>query len=297
MHNTIATYLFPGLRLVALLLSLLSTAGAGQLPVYRVMSEGRAPSYLVGTMHSEDPRVLARLVHLTPLIDKVDAVVIEMVPDAVALLAVAAATLLPVDQSLRGVVGDAGYPALRDAAEQRGIPEAVLDRLKPWAAAVTLGMPPAKTGRFLDLEIYLAAQQRGRRVVGLETPAEQLALFDDMPPALALALLDDTVKNAAEQPKQLEELTEAYLLGDPDLLYRTAQAQYAKMPPALVRWYSGQVIEQRNARMLDRLAPLLATETVLVAVGAMHLGGDTGLVAGLEQLGYRLEPWSDLPVR
>jgi hypothetical protein len=248
-------------------------------------------------MHSEDPRVLARLEHLTPLIEKVDAVVIEMVPDVVALLAVAAATLLPVDQSLRGVVGDAGYLALRDAAEQRGIPDAVLNRLKPWAAAVTLGMPPTKTGRFLDMEIYLAAQQRGRPVVGLETPAEQLALFDDMPTALALALLEDTVKNAAEQPKQLEELTEAYLQGDPDLLYRTARAQYAKMPLALVRWYTGQVIEQRNARMLERLAPLLATETVLVAVGAMHLGGDTGLVAGLEQLGYRLEPWSEMSVR
>lgn len=297
MHNTIATYLFPVLRLVALLLTLSSTAGAGQLPVYRVLSEGGTPSYLVGTMHSEDPRVLARLEHLTPLIEKVDAVVIEMVPDAVALLAVAAATLLPVDQNLRGVVGDAGYRVLRDAAEQRGIHEAVLNRLKPWAAAVTLGMPPAKTGRFLDMEIYLAAQQRGRPVVGLETPAEQLALFDDMPTALALALLDDTVKNAAEQPKQLEELTEAYLQGDPDLLYRTARAQYAKMPPALVQWYTKQVIEQRNARMLERLAPLLATETVLVAVGAMHLGGDAGLVAGLERLGYRLEPWSEMSVR
>ncbi|MCW5587832.1 MAG: TraB/GumN family protein, partial [Chromatiales bacterium] len=244
-----------------------------------------------------DPRVLARLAHLTPLIEKVDTVVIEMVPDAVALLAVAAATLLPVDQNLRGVVGEAGYWALRDAAEERGIPEAVLNRLKPWAAAVTLGMPPAKTGRFLDMEIYLAAQQRGRPVVGLETPAEQLALFDDMPTALALALLDDTVKNAAQQPKQLEELTEAYLQGDPDLLYRTARAQYAKMPPALVQWYTGQVIEQRNARMLERLAPRLAAEAVLVAVGAMHLGGDTGLVAGLEQLGYRVEPWSEMSVR
>ena len=45
--------------------------------------------------------------------------VIEMVPDAVTLLAVAAATLLPVDQNLRGVVGEAGYWALRDAAEER----------------------------------------------------------------------------------------------------------------------------------------------------------------------------------
>ena len=64
MHSTIAIHLFPGLRLATLLLALLSTAWGGQAPVYRVLSEGRAPSYLVGTMHSEDPRVLAVL---TPL--------------------------------------------------------------------------------------------------------------------------------------------------------------------------------------------------------------------------------------
>ena len=297
MHSTIAIHLFPGLRVATLLLALFSTAWGGQAPVYRVLSEGRAPSYLVGTMHSEDPRILAVLTPLVPLIDSVDTVVIEMIPDAVAMLAVAAATLLPADQRLRGLVGDADYSALRDAAGRRGIPEAVLDRLKPWAAAVTIGMPPTETGRFLDIEIYLAAQQRGRSVIGLETPAEQLALFDEMPSALQLALLGDTVKNAAQQPKQLEELTEAYLQGDADLIYRAAQAQYAKMPPALSQWFAGQLIRQRNARMLERLAPLLTKETVLVAVGAMHLGGDTGLVAGLQRLGYRLEPWGGISAR
>ncbi|MCP5429806.1 MAG: TraB/GumN family protein [Chromatiaceae bacterium] len=278
---------------MALLLTLSSTAGAGQLPVYRVLSEGGTPSYLVGTMHSEDPRVLARLAHLTPLIEKVDTVVIEMVPDAVALLAVAAATLLPVDQNLRGVVGEAGYWALRDAAEERGIPEAVLNRLKPWAAAVTLGMPPAKTGRFLDMEIYLAAQQRGRPVVGLETPAEQLALTTTTTCRRRCCWRCSTTRSRTQQqqPKQLEELTEAYLQGDPDLLYRTARAQYAKMPPALVQWwFAGQVIEQRTRECWNVSHPLLAKKAVLVAVGAMHLGGDTGLVAGWSNLATGWSP-------
>ena len=95
MHSTIAIHLFPGLRVATLLLALFSTAWGGQAPVYRVLSDGRAPSYLVGTMHSEDPRVLAVLTPLVPLIDSVDTVVIEMIPDAVTMLAVAAATLLP----------------------------------------------------------------------------------------------------------------------------------------------------------------------------------------------------------
>jgi len=37
---------------------------------------------------------------------------------------------------------------------------------------------------------------------------------------------------------------------------------------------------------------LLDNAPVLAAVGAMHLGGEEGLVAGLRRLGYRVERWS-----
>ncbi len=276
--------------MVALLVLWLPVAAeAAQGLIYRVQRAGGPPSYLIGTMHSEDARVTRLLDQFAPLIERVEVVALEIVPDAVALLAAGAATLLPADQSLRGLIGDTRFLALGRAAEERGLPIQVLDRLKPWAAAVTLGLPQSKSGRFLDMEIYLRALTLERKVVGLETAAEQLAAFDGMDLDVQFALLDDMIKNSDQVPKQLEELTAVYLRGDLEQIDRVARAQYQDMPHAVARWFDQRLLHDRNARMLERAAALLDEGSVLVAVGAMHLAGDSGLVAGLRRLGYRVE--------
>jgi len=293
MRSTIATYLSP-LALVLALLVLIGVPGpgfAGQGLVYRVYRDGGPQSFLVGTMHTEDQRVTGLLEQFGPLIETVDVVAVEVVPDALTLLAVGAATLLPVDQSLRGLMGDAQFAALAKAASHLGLPVEVLDRLKPWAAAVTLGMPVSRTGRFLDMEIYLRALEFRRQVIGLETAAEQLAVFDHMSMEVQLELLEEVVKNAPQMPKQLEELTTVYLHGDLERIDEVARAQYDGMPEPIAHWFDEQLLDNRNARMLARMLPLMDSASVLVAVGAMHLAGDTGLVAGLRRLGYRVERW------
>jgi len=293
MGRTIAMHLSPR-RLSAVLLSSLLMAAqglAGQALVYQVSRDGALPSYLAGTMHSEDPRVTGLLGELAPLVEQADIVALEMVPDAVTMLAVGAATLLPRDQSLRRLIGDDRFDALMAAATQRGLPLEVVDRLKPWAAAVMLGMPAAETGRFLDMEIYLKALAGQQRTVGLETAAEQLAVFDAMTPAVQLVLLDEMVKNVRELPRQMEGLTAAYLSGDLDRIDGVAREQYGDMPPAVRRWFDEYLLDRRNARMLTRLSALLGEGTVFVAVGALHLGGESGLIAGLRRLGYRVERW------
>ena len=278
-----------GPLVVLCLLWLPAAVGAAQGLIYSVQRAGAPPSYLIGTMHSEDARVTGLLDQFVPLIERVEVVALEIVPDAVALLAAGAATLLPADQSLRGLIGDERFQALGDAAEERGLPIQVLDRLKPWAAAVTLGLPQSKSGRFLDMEIYLRALTLERQVVGLETAAEQLAAFDGMDLDVQLSLLDAMIKNSGQVPKQLEELTAVYLQGDLERIDRVARAQYQDMPEAVARWFDKRLLHDRNARMLERLAVLLDQGSVLVAVGAMHLAGDSGLVAGLRRLDYRVE--------
>lgn len=277
-------------RLLAWALFLLvGPVPAGQFPAYRVQAGDGPVSFLVGTMHSEDERVTGLMTQLQPLVARVEVVAVELVPDGVAMLAVGAASLLPADQRLEALTGSQRFEALRVAASGLGVPPAILQRLKPWAAAVLLGMPAAETGRFLDMRIYLAALERGKRVIGLETPAEQLAVFEGMSTALQLQLLDEMIKNAGDMPKQLEALTAAYLSGDLARLDRLARAQYAQMPVAIRDWFDRDLLERRNRRMLDRGAALMRAGATLVAVGAMHLGGPGGLVVGLRERGFRVQ--------
>ena len=50
------------------------------------------------------------------------------------------------------------------------------------------------------------------------------------------------------------------------------------------------LIWQRNEKMLARLAPLVESGPSFIAVGALHLPGETGLVNLLRSNGYQLEP-------
>jgi hypothetical protein len=278
-----------------LLLALLLNAGvmAGQAPVFRVQ-QGEGPvSFLVGTMHSEDPRVTALMAQITPLIAQVEVVAVELVPDGVTMLAVGAASLLPVGQDLETLIGDARFRRLVAAATGRGIPREVLRRLKPWAAAVMLGMPASESGRVLDLQIYLQALETGRELVGLETAAEQLAVFEEMSAETQLMLLDEMVKNAEALPKYLEELTVVYLSGDLEQLDEQAWAQYRDMPTPIRDWFEHSLIASRNRRMAERAAELVEQRPVLLAVGAMHLIGETGLVEALRRRGFSVTPVSN----
>lgn len=280
-------------RLLLLLTAAWLVAGSAvaEPMIYRLTAPGQATSYLVGTMHSEDPRVVERMEAVTPLIGRVDRVVVEVVPDAVALVATTAFTLLPAGESLRGMLGDEAFAAVRRAVRERGIPAASLDRLKPWAVAVMLGMPASETGRFLDMEIYLEGQRQDRELAGLETADEQLGLFDALPLGDQLALLDAMVKNSDRLPQQLEALTLAYLDGDLAALDELARSQYADLPDGLAEWFDQTLVVDRNHRMVERLLPMLAEGPLLVAVGALHLAGPTGLVNALEARGFRVERW------
>jgi uncharacterized protein YbaP (TraB family) len=278
---------------LVILACLFAEAAAARAMIYRAALAGYPDSFLVGTMHSEDPRVIAVLADIRPVLDRVDTVVLELVPDAVALLAVGAATLLPAGERLRHLVDEQQFRAVTQAAAQRGIGMDVIDRMRPWAVALLLGTPDAGSGRFLDQEIYLAASAGSKPVVGLESVVEQIAVFRAMPLQMQLDLLDETVKNTHLLPTQLEQLTDIYLAGDARLLERVAREQFDGMPGPLASWFEDRLLRERNRRMLERLQPLLAEGPVLVAVGAMHLGGESGLLAGLRGLGFEVSRWPD----
>jgi uncharacterized protein YbaP (TraB family) len=122
MRSTIATYLSPRLLLVAcvLLFAGVNEGIAGQALIYRVYAGDAPRAFVIGTMHTEDPRVSGLLEQFDPLIEQTEVVAIEMVPDAVTLMAVAASTLLPGEQSLRLLIGNRRFESLAAAAEPRG---------------------------------------------------------------------------------------------------------------------------------------------------------------------------------
>ncbi|MEN8204509.1 MAG: TraB/GumN family protein [Pseudomonadota bacterium] len=254
--------------------------------LWEISKPGQEPAYLFGTIHSEDPEVVDLPAPVRQAFDAADSVVLEMLMDTEAMMYSSTAMLMLDGRSLPDVLGMPLYKRVTEAIASRGIPELVLNRMKPWAAAVTLSMPALETGQILDLVLYQDALQQDKAVYGLETVREQLDLFDSMPESDQVTLLKDAVDNLPELDAMHAELLAAYKQRDLDGLLAINETSMQAGDQQLAKDLQRRVIDDRNQRMAERMQQYLQQGKAFVAVGALHLPGEKGLLDLLEQQGY-----------
>ncbi|WP_279483085.1 TraB/GumN family protein [Aureimonas sp. SK2] len=275
--------------------------GEGRL--YRIEREGLAPSFLFGTMHLSDPRILALPAAAEAALAQARGVVIETTdildPQRMAatLLSRADLTILPPGHTLAEVVGPDGMADVLPLLEARGTPAAAVARLQPWFVAAGLMMPDCEVKRtaggakVLDVAIAERAKGEGLELEGLESAAEQLEALASMPLDLQADNLVATVELADRLPDIFETMIALYLDGRIALI---GPATERALPSgtdeasslAVTQAFEDRVVHRRNALMAERLRPILAKGGRFVAVGALHLPGETGLVEGLRRTGW-----------
>lgn len=280
---------WPRLLLVAIaLIAGGSPPAVAQGVLFECALTGRAPSYLLATMHTSDPRVMGVADAVHGPLRGARRLVLEMVPDGQAMLAAMLAALLPRGQTLDQLLDPELYSAARDAMAERGIPAEVTARMQPWAVAVELSLPAGDRGVFLDLHLYQVAEEAGVEVVGLESVSEQLGVFGTLSMAQQAALLAHAIKNLPQVPQQYQAMVSAYAAGDLPGLQQLADAQQRDLDSNLAQWFEQAMVRERNLRMAERLLPWLEAGGAVVAVGALHLVGDSGLLAAAQRAGCRL---------
>jgi hypothetical protein len=250
--------------------------------------DGGSPSYLFGTIHSEDPRVLDLPRPVALALESAGTVVLEVVPDAASMQAAAAAMRLAEGERLAQMVPPDLYRRCLEVGAARGLPEEALAVLKPWAVMLLMSMPKAETGEFLDRRLYALALEQGKPALGLETTAEQLSLFEQFSAEEQQGLLRAAITAQAERQQKFEELVDAYLRGALDELVALSDAATPGLDPALNRRFRDVLIDARNRRMLHRLAALPSDGRYFIGVGALHLPGPAGLLTGLEEAGFEV---------
>jgi uncharacterized protein YbaP (TraB family) len=283
------------MTVLALLLALAAAAQAQAFErglLWEVSREGQVRGYVYGTIHLGDARVAAIRPGVADALVASEAVVTELAMEPENLRRAAAGLMLPEGERLQALVGDEAYAVLLPRLAQRGVDAGFADRLKPFAAMTMLlqpaggGLPP------LDLTLYVNGRQLGKRVAGLETVDEQLAVFD------SLALPDQTrmLREVLEQPDRteayVETLVKAYLDEDLRAMEKLMQDSALMGPDSerLQEQFNEAVVYQRNRVMADRIDARLQKEKTFVAVGALHLAGPRGVLQLLEERGYEVSP-------
>ena len=248
-----------------------------------------APSYLFGTVHSDDARVTRLAPVVAETFARSDSFTLEAIANGEGLIRMAEAMYFADGRTLKAVLGAPLYQDTVRALQGRGLPADDIEKKKPWAVLMALSMPKPRSGLFLDLALQLEATKQGKPTYGLETLAEQMAVFDNLPLADQVTLLTHTVANASKLDAQFDELLHAYLSRDLDALV-ALEVRHRPADDTAYRGFMDRLLRQRNLRMLERMQPRLEEGNAFIAVGALHLPGQEGLLRLLRRAGYRVTP-------
>jgi uncharacterized protein YbaP (TraB family) len=259
--------------------------------LWRLDKPGIPPSWVFGTLHSNDPRVRTLPVPVAHAFSQARTFAMEIYWSETEDEHFYEAMQFDDDRRLAALVGDEVYSRLRQELGAAALPEEVLARTKPWAAllriATARGMGDGPT---LDRSLFIAARERRMTMLGLEWLDEQVAAFEAIPIEKQIALLRHALDHHAELEAQIEPTIRAWLDRDLAALARINRAA-AGDDTDLRRHYAlltRQLVVNRTVLMAHRLFLPLTRGRVFVAVGALHLYGANGLLAQLHEQGYRV---------
>lgn len=192
-------------------------------------------------------------------------------------------------QSLKTVLNEEAYSALRSYTDTVGLPLAMLEKFRPGLLVSTLQVMEFQrigfTPQGVDAYFNTLAIGDGKSLGQLETIDAQIGFLAAMGEGnesdfILLSLKD--LKNTAEV---MDDMIAAWRVGDNDALSELFVADMLEDSPEIY----DSLLKQRNLNWLPQIKVMLASEEVeFVLVGAAHLVGPDGLLELLEAEGYKV---------
>ena len=142
----------------------------------------------------------------------------------------------------------------------------------------------------IDLHFQQEAMKRSRPVVALETVEDQIeVLLNSGTLERQAEMLACMVKHPELLKDQMDELQRAYYAQDVHALQALYEKELPNDPCPSTEEEKNALNKDRNEKWLAQLPAIMEENASFVAVGAMHLPGDDGLIKGLRDLGYTVQ--------
>ncbi|CAH0338488.1 TraB/GumN family protein [Rhizobium sp. CECT 9324] len=270
---------------------------------WKIEKEGVQPSWLLGTMHVTDPRVLTMPEGAREAAAKADIIVIESdeILDekkaGAALLMHPELTMFTDGKTVKDHLTAEQVTELDQGLKQRGLSLATVARMKPWILASFVALPACEISRkaagasFLDKQIAEDAIKAGKPVAGLETLVEQLQAMADLPVDFHFKALIETMALGDKMEDVIETMTEIYLSGEIGITMPMLEAvtpSGSDKDDSAYAAFERRIVQDRNVVMAKGSLPHLGKGNAFIAVGALHLPGAEGLIELLRKDGYTL---------
>ena len=268
--------------------------------LWKVSGNGLSkPSYLFGTHHLIERDQINGFDKILDLAGQQDAVVGEMnMGNMLGMEIKMMKGMMMKDSTEKQLMSEADY-ALVDA-ELKDVMKMGMNKLgkiKPMMVSTMYSlMIYAKINNLkkqpeaVDILFQKKARKQKKKIIGLETIEQQMdILLNSMPLKRQADLLVKEVKEKEKGVELLKKMNEAYLAGDLQAIEALnnedddMSADEKKI-----------MIDNRNANWINQLNALMPTKSCFIAVGCMHLVGETGLIGQLKKSGFTVEAVKNL---
>lgn len=253
---------------------------------WKISGEGiKKPSYLFGTIHL----ICAEDFHLSETIvnklEKADALILEVdMDDPLLALTIMAKMHNEGGEEITDYLTEEEYQKTRDLLKERtGMDIEMLKTTRPLMlmSLIYPSLLECDTKAY-ENELLKLAKKNNKEVYGLESVDDQLSIFDQIPLEEQYRSFYEYAGNLEKGKEEFRRLIEAYKKEEISLLVKMV----SESPE--YRDYQDILLDRRNKNWINPMKKLMAEGPVFFAVGAGHLGGNSGIIQLLINEGYEL---------
>ena len=267
-------------------------------------------SYIIGTLHLPVPQLAALSTQVGELMLDTDQLLLELTLDAEKTFQAALASdpslfLITEGPSLIDRLGEEAWTEVAALLKSRGIPSFTAARYQPWFLGLTLAIPPCVTESIqrgelgLDRQLEQTARDNDLPTDSLDTIEALIALFSSEPLDTQIEQMKEAIEAGVfGESSSPATIINFYFKEEVQLIWtyeewkalKTAEenGEKAEAIANQLRQLEQGLVVDRNLSWMETLGDVLAKGPTTVAVGALHLPGDQGLLAQLQAQGFRI---------
>jgi len=196
-------------------------------------------------------------------------------------------------KTLKDLLSADDYAFVKQKMNEKGLPGGMFERMKPMFLSTLFstdeggGVTANSSMTSVEMELYTMSRRRKLESAGLETAAYQMAIFDSIPYDAQAKMLVDGLRSADGNESSEDELSKMLkLYREQDI---NAMQTMIGDADSGIGGYEDILLKNRNRNWIPVMGRMMREKPCLFAVGAGHLGGESGVVALLRKAGYKVE--------
>ncbi|MCF8281121.1 MAG: TraB/GumN family protein, partial [Bacteroidales bacterium] len=192
-------------------------------------------------------------------------------------------------QTLSDLLSKEDYALVKAHFDKQGLPIFLFERMKPMFLTVLAdadlsgGLGGDGDMVSYEMKIMDIAQQQKKKMGGLETAEYQMSMFDSIPYQEQAEMLVESIKSTGTENGQFDDMVKLYKAQDIVGMVSMMGEDES------IGGHQDLLLNQRNRNWIPIMGEMMLAQPSFFAVGAGHLGGESGVVSLLRNAGYTVE--------